>query len=102
MPAVGSFYLPDPAGQRQPPENYHRDFVDCAQVASGCMEHVHARFARTLNQVSCTGGSIWHVLHHISQRWNYQAVGSDLLAADEDDTLGANVGASNDHASFLG
>jgi hypothetical protein len=34
---VGSFYLSDPVGQRQPAENYHRDFVDCTQVSSSFM-----------------------------------------------------------------
>ena len=29
---VGSFYLPDSAGQRQAPEHFHREPVDCAQV----------------------------------------------------------------------
>ena len=34
---VGSFYLSDPVGQRQPAENYHRESVDCAQVSTSFM-----------------------------------------------------------------
>ena len=37
---AGSFYLPDAAGQKQPSEHFHRDFVDCCQIDPSGMYYV--------------------------------------------------------------